>query len=51
MLNSVAPGVVVSVKKIEQKRNFSFVTIATRVFDGIKFFQEILRWTMAGSFL
>ena len=29
----------------------SFVAIATRVFERIKFFQEILKRTMAGTFL
>ena len=28
-----------------------FVAMATRVFEGIKFFQEILKRTMAGTFL
>ena len=28
-----------------------FVAMATRVLEGIKFFQEILKGTMAGTFL
>ena len=30
---------------------FSFVAMATTVFDGIKLFQQILKRTMAGTFL
>ena len=29
----------------------SFVAITTRVSEEIKFFQESLKWTMAGTFL
>ena len=42
----------VSNKKIFKDFNFlSFVAMGTRVFEGIKFFQEILKRTMAGTFL
>ena len=53
MLNLVALGVMVSDKKIfkDLKKKLSFVAMATRVFEGIKLFQEILKWTMAGTFL
>ena len=33
------------------KKKLSFVAMATRVFEGIKFFQKILKRTMAGTFL
>ena len=53
MPNLVALGLTVSDKKIfkDFKKIFSFVGMATRVFDGIKLFQEILKRTMAGTFL
>ena len=53
MPNLVALGQMVSNKKIfkDLKKNLSFVAIATRVFEGIKLFQEILKRTMAGTFL
>ena len=53
MPNLVALSLLVSDKKIFQdvKKNFSFVAMATRVFEGIKLFQEILKKTMAGTFL
>ena len=52
MSNLVALSLVVSDKNIfkDLKKN-SFVAMETRVFDGIKFFQEILKRTMAGTFL
>ena len=53
MPNLVALGLMVSDKKIfkDFKKNFSFVAMATGVFEGIKLFQEILKRTMAGTFL
>ena len=41
MPNLVALGLTVSDKKIfkDFKKNFSFVAMATRVFEGIKLFQ------------
>ena len=52
MPNLVALGIMVSDKKIfkDLKKN-QFVAMATRVFEGIKFFQQILIWTMPGIFL
>ena len=43
MPNLVALGLMVSDKKIfkDFKKNLSFVAMATRVLEGIKFFQEI----------
>ena len=49
MPNLVASGLMVSDKKILKK--ITFVAMATRVFEGIKLFQEILKRTMAGTFL
>ena len=46
MPNLEAVGLMVS-----DKRDLSFVAMATTVFGGIKFFQEILKRTMAGTFL
>ena len=45
MPNLVALSLVVSDKKIFKDLNFflSFVAMATRVLEGIKFFQKILR--------
>ena len=55
MPNLVALGLMASDKKIFKDFIFffffSFVAMATRVFEGIKFFQEILKRTMAGTFL
>ena len=53
MQNLVTLGLMVSDKKIFKDFNFffSFVSMATRVFEGIKFFQNILKRTMAGTFL
>ena len=53
MPNLVALGLLVSDKKIFEdfKKILSFVVTATIVFEGIKFFQEILKRTMAGTFL
>ena len=53
MPNLVALTLMVSDKNIFKVFNFffSFVAMATRVFDEIKFFQEILKRTMAGTFL
>ena len=47
MKNLVALGLMVYDKKIFQrfKKKLSFVAMATRVFEGIIFFQEILRRT------
>ena len=44
MPNLVALGLMVSDKKIfkDLKKKFNFVAMATRVFEGIKLFQEIL---------
>ena len=55
MPNLVALNLMVSDKKIfkdlKKTKKLSFVAMATRVFEGIKFFQSILKWTMAGTFL
>ena len=52
MPNLVALGPMVSDKKIFQRfRILSSVAMATRVFKGIKLFEEILKRTMAGTFL
>ena len=53
MPNLVALGLMVSDRKIfkDLKKKFSFVAMATRVFEGIKFFRKILKRTMAGTFL
>ena len=53
MPNLVALGLMVSDKKIFEdfKKNLSSVAMATRVFEGIKLFQKILKRTMAGTFL
>ena len=54
MTNLVALSLMVSDKKIFKDLIFfflCFVAMATRVFEGIKFFQEILTRTMAGTFL
>ena len=52
MPNLVALGLMVSDKKIfkDLKKN-CFVAMATRVFEGIKLFQQILKRTIAGTFL
>ena len=51
MPNLVALGLIVSDKKIfKDLKKKSFVALAIRVFEGIKFFQEILKRTMAGTF-
>ena len=49
MPNLVALGLMVSDKKIS--KILSFVAKATRILEGIKLFQEILKRTMAGTFL
>ena len=52
MPNLVALGLMTSDKIFKDFIFFlSFVAMATRVFEGIKFFQEILKRTMAGTFL
>ena len=53
MPNLVALGLMASDKKIIKDFIFvfSFVAMATRDFKGIKFFQQILKRTMAGTFL
>ena len=53
MPNLVALGLMVSDKKIfkDFKKKLSFVAMATRVFEGFKFFQEILIRTITGTFL
>ena len=52
MPNLVALSLMVSDKKIfKDFKNACFVAMATRDFEGIKFFQEILKRTMAGTFL
>ena len=49
MPNLVALSLMVSDKKIfKDFENLCFVAMATRVFQGIKFFEEILKRTMAG---
>ena len=50
MPNLVALGLMVSDEKIfkDFTKFFSFVAMATRVFEGIKLFQKILKKTMAG---
>ena len=42
----------VSDKKIfkDLKKKLSSVTMATTVYEGIKFFQQVLKRTMAGTF-
>ena len=53
MQNLAALSLMVSDKKIfKDFKNFSsFVAMSTTVFEGIKFFQEILKRTKAGTFL
>ena len=53
MPNLVAVSLMVSDTKIfkDLKKKLSFVAMATRVFEGIKFFQKNLKRTMAGIFL
>ena len=53
MPNLVALSLMVSDQKIfkDLKKKLSFVAMATRVFEEIKFFQAILKRTMAGTFL
>ena len=52
MQNLIALSLMVSDKKIfKDFKIFCFVAMATRVFEGIKFFQQILKRTMAGTFL
>ena len=52
MPNLVALGFMASDKKIfKDFIFFSFVAMATRVFEGIIFFQGILKRPMAGTFL
>ena len=53
MPNLVAVSLMVSDKKIFEVFIFffSFVTMATTVFDGIKFFKKFLKRTIAGRFL
>ena len=52
MPNLVALGLMVSDKKIfKDLKKISVVSVATRVFEGIKLFQDILMRTMAGTFL
>ena len=49
MPNLVALDLMVSDKKIfkDLKKNLSFVAMATSVLEGIKFFQKILKRTLA----
>ena len=52
MPNLVPLGIMVSDEDFQRfKKIFSFVAMATGVFEGIKFFQEILKRTMPGTFL
>ena len=52
MPNLLALGPMASDKRFSKiSFFFSFVALATGVFEGIKFFQEILKRTMAGTFL
>ena len=52
MPNLVALGLMLSDKKIfKDLKKLSFVAMATRTFEGIKFFPKILKKTMAGTFL
>ena len=53
MPNVVALGLMISDTKVfkDLKKKISFAAMATRVFEGIKFFQQILKRTMAGTFL
>ena len=53
MPNLVALSLMVPDKKIfkDFEKNLSFIAMATRVFEGIKFFLKILRRTMVGTFL
>ena len=48
----VALGLMVSDKKIfKDFEKICLIAMATRVFKGIKFFHEILKRTMSGTFL
>ena len=52
MANLVALGLMVSDKKIfKDFKKISFVAMATKVFEGIKLFQKILKRTIVGTFL
>ena len=53
MPNLVALSLMVSDKKIFQrfKKSLSFVAMATRSFEGIKFFQESPKKNTAGTLL
>ena len=53
MPHLVALGLMVSDKKIfkDLKKKNCFVAMAIRVFEGIKFFQKILKRTIAETFL
>ena len=53
MPNLVALGLMVSDKKIFKDfiKKLSFVAMATRIFEGRKLFQAILKRNMAGTFL
>ena len=52
MPNLVALGPMVSDEDFQRfQKILSFVAMATRVFEGIKLFQEIFKSTMAGTFL
>ena len=52
MPNLVALSLMVFDKKIFKDFDFfGFVAMPTTVFEGIKFFQKILKRTMAGTFL
>ena len=52
MPNLQALGLMVSDEDFQRfQKNLSFVAMATRVLEGIKFFQGILKRTMAGTFL
>ena len=52
MPNLVAQGHMVSDEEFQRfKKKSTFVAMATKVFEGIKFFQEILKRTVAGTYL
>ena len=52
MPNLIAIGLMVSEKKIfKDLQYFAFVTMASRFSERIKFFQEIMKRAMAGTFL
>ena len=47
----VALGLMVSDKIFKDFEKMCLIAMATRVFEGIKFFHEILKRTMSGTFL